>query len=175
MNRPNLQPWEGVSPALDPAAWVHDSAVLIGRVKVGADSSVWPNCTLRADDGDIVIGERTSIQDNSCVHLTNGWSNTIVGNDCTVGHNVILHGCQIGNHVLVGMGAIILDNAKIGDFCLIGAGTVITANKEIPARSVVLGNPGKVVREVTDRDIAMIYGGVEVYVAKARAWLALRQ
>ena len=87
---------------------------------------------------------------------------------------MILHGCEIADHVLVGMGAIILDNAKIGEFCLIGAGTVITATKEIPPRSLVLGNPGKVMREIGDRELAMIQGGVESYVTKARTWLALQ-
>ena len=168
------QAWEGVLPRIDPAAWVHDTAVLIGRVSIGADSSVWPHCTLRGDDGEIVIGERTSIQDGSVIHLTSGWSNTLVGSDCTIGHNVILHGCQVADHVLIGMGAIVLDNAKIGEWSLIGAGTVITAGKEIPPRSLVLGNPGKVIREVGDRELAMIQGGVESYVAKARAWLALK-
>lgn len=169
-----IQPWEGAMPEIDPAAWVHESAVLIGRVRVGADSSIWPHCTLRGDDGEIIIGERTSVQDGSVVHLTGGWSNTRVGSDCTIGHNVILHGCDIGNHVLVGMGAIILDNVKIGEFCLVGAGTVITAGKEIPARSLVLGNPGKVIREVGDRELAMIQAGVDSYVTKARAWRALK-
>lgn len=169
-----IQAWDGILPKIDPKAFVHEAAVLIGRVSIGEYSSVWPNCTLRADDGDIIIGARTSIQDGSTIHLTDGWSNTHVGSDCTVGHNVILHGCVISDHVLVGMGAIILDNAKIGDHCLIGAGTVITANKEIPPRSVVLGNPGKVVKEVGERELMMIAGGVESYVAKARAWLALR-
>jgi carbonic anhydrase/acetyltransferase-like protein (isoleucine patch superfamily) len=170
-----IESCRGFTPEIDPLAYVHDSAVLMGRVRVGKDSSIWPHCTLRGDDGSIVIGERTSIQDGTVVHLTSGLSNTVVGDDVTVGHKAILHGCQIGNFVLVGMGAIILDNAQIGEYSLIGAGAVITAGKVIPPRSLVLGSPAKVIREVGERELMMIQAGALSYVEKTREFLATRR
>ena len=166
-----LEPYDSIWPVIDALAFVHPSAVLIGKVTIGAETSIWPNTTLRGDDGRIVIGARTSVQDNTVCHLTGGLSELFVGDEVTVGHSVILHGCKVSNRVLVGMGAIILDNAEIGELSLIGAGTLITANMVIPPRSLVLGNPGKVIREVREREIGMILGGVAVYVEKAREYL----
>lgn len=166
-----IEPYLGDWPSVAPTAFVHETAVLIGKVQIGADTSIWPNTTLRGDDGRIVIGARTSIQDGTTVHLTGGWSETFVGDEVTVGHNVILHGCRVADHVLVGMGAILLDNVQVGEWSVIGAGALVTANTVIPPRSLVLGNPAKVVREVGDREIAMITAGVEVYVEKARQYL----
>jgi carbonic anhydrase/acetyltransferase-like protein (isoleucine patch superfamily) len=157
-------------PVVDPTAFVHDRAVLIGQVTIGPETSIWPNTTLRGDDGRIVIGARTSVQDGTTIHLTGGLSDTFVGDEVTVGHNVILHGCRVDSRVLVGMGAIVLDNAHIGEWSLIGAGSLVTANTIIPPRSLVLGSPAKVIREVRDHEIAMILGGVAVYVEKAREY-----
>jgi carbonic anhydrase/acetyltransferase-like protein (isoleucine patch superfamily) len=150
--------------------YVKTNAVLIGQVTVGPETSIWPNTTLRGDDGRIVIGARTSIQDGTTIHLTGGISETFVGDEVTVGHNVILHGCSVGPRVLVGMGAIILDNAQIGEWSLIGAGSLVTANTIIPPRSLVLGSPAKVVREVREGEINMILAGMEVYVQKTREY-----
>ncbi len=166
-----LEPYDSVWPMVDASAFVHPSAVLIGKVSVGPQTSIWPNTTLRGDDGRIVIGARTSIQDNTVCHLTGGLSELFVGDEVTVGHSVILHGCKIASRVLVGMGAIILDNAEVGELSLIGAGTLVTANTVIPPRSLVLGNPGKVIREVKEREIKMILDGITVYVEKAREYL----
>ncbi|MCC6807257.1 MAG: gamma carbonic anhydrase family protein [Deltaproteobacteria bacterium] len=168
-----LEPYDNIWPTIDAQAFVHPSAVVIGKVTVGAETSLWPNTTLRGDDGRIVIGARTSIQDNTVCHLTAGLSELFVGDEVTCGHSVILHGCKIGNRVLVGMGAIVLDNAEVGELSLIGAGTLITMNTVIPPRSLVLGNPGKVVREVNEREITMILSGVAVYVEKARDYLRI--
>ena len=166
----SVEPYQGIWPQVHAESFVHHSAVLIGKVEIGPESSIWPCTTLRGDDGRIVIGARTSVQDGSVVHLTGGWSNTFVGDECTIGHNVILHGCKVGNQVLVGMGAIILDNAEIGELSLIGAGALVTANTKIPPRSLVLGSPAKVIREVSDKEIMQILGGISVYVEKAREY-----
>jgi carbonic anhydrase/acetyltransferase-like protein (isoleucine patch superfamily) len=168
-----LEPYGGTWPEIDAKAFVHPSAVVIGKTTIGPESSIWPNTTLRGDDGRIVIGARTSVQDNTVCHLTGGLSELFVGDEVTVGHSVILHGCKIANQVLVGMGAIVLDNAEVGELCVIGAGALITANTKIPPRSLVLGSPAKVVRPVSDREIGMIMGGVSVYVEKARQYLAI--
>ena len=171
----SIEPYLDEWPTVDPTAFIHAAAVLIGKVKIGAETSVWPNTTLRGDDGRITIGARTSIQDGTTIHLTGGLSETVVGDEVTVGHNVILHGCRVADRVLVGMGAIVLDNAIIGELSLIGAGALVTANTVIPPRSLVLGSPAKVIREVRDHEIAMIMGGVAVYVEKAREYLAAQK
>ncbi len=157
-------------PRVDPLAFVHPAAVLIGQVTIGPESSIWPNTTLRGDDGRIFVGARTSIQDGTTIHLTGGLSETFVGDEVTVGHNVILHGCKVANRVLVGMGAIVLDNAEIGELSLIGAGALVTQNTIIPPRSLVLGSPAKVVREVREGEISLIMTGIETYVQKAREY-----
>jgi carbonic anhydrase/acetyltransferase-like protein (isoleucine patch superfamily) len=168
-----LEPYESIWPSVDASAFVHPTAVLIGKVTLGKETSVWPNTSLRGDDGRIVIGARTSVQDNTVCHLTGGLSELFVGDEVTVGHSVILHGCRIANRVLVGMGAIVLDNAEIGELSLIGAGALVTQNAKIPPRSLVLGSPAKVIREVNEREIGMILSGVHVYVEKARQYLAI--
>jgi carbonic anhydrase/acetyltransferase-like protein (isoleucine patch superfamily) len=170
-----LEPYRDHQPTIDATSFVHHSAVLIGRVSVGPDSSIWPTCVLRGDVGPITVGARSNIQDGAIIHLTHELAGATVGDDVTVGHRAIIHGCTVGNKVLVGMGAIILDNAVIGEYSLIGAGALITANKVIPPRSYVLGNPAKVVREVTDRELMMIEGSIVVYVEKAREFLAMQR
>jgi len=162
-----IQSFLSFTPQIHPQAYIHPSAVIIGQVTLAAHSSIWPQVTLRGDDGRIDIGQHSNIQDNSVCHLTSEWSNTIIGDYVTVGHGVILHGCIIHHHCLIGMGSIILDNAEIGEYCLIGAGTLITAQKKIPPRSVVLGNPGIVVRSVSEREINMIEAGWQTYTQRA--------
>src|SRR5688572_25814735 len=129
----HLEPHEGIWPEVHPTAFVHRSAVLIGRVRIGPDASVWPHVTLRGDEGDIVLGAGSNIQDGCTVHMTGNRSNTLVGDRVTVGHNCVLHGCRIEDDCLVGMGSILLDNCVIGSGTLIGAGTLITGDKIIPA------------------------------------------
>lgn len=139
-------------PRIHPEAFVHASAVLIGDVTLGAESSVWPQASLRGDDGPIRIGSQTSIQDGSVIHMTEGRSVTTVGDRVTVGHGVILHGCIIEDDCIVGMGAIILDNAVVETGSIVGAGAVIPAGKRVPAGSVVVGNPFTVLRQARDAD-----------------------
>ncbi len=170
--KPWIQSFEGHWPQIDPAAYVHPTSVLIGKVFIGPDSSIWPNTTLRGDDGTITIGAGTSIQDGTVVHLTGGLSHTAVGDRVTVGHNVTLHGATVGDNCLIGMGSIILDNVQIGEYCLVGAGALITQGKVIPPRSLVLGSPAKVVRQITDRELIQIEHSWKVYVEHAKRYRA---
>ena len=151
--------YKGMSPSIDASAWVHDSAVLIGDVEIGAKANVWPGCVLRGDQGKISIGPETSIQDGSIAHCTGGMSETIIGARCTVGHRVVLHGCVVQDDCLIGMGAILLDNCEIGSGSIIGAGALVPVGKKIPPRSKVMGIPGKIVGEVSDWEYQMMIGG----------------
>lgn len=160
------------SPKIDESAFVHPDATLIGQCEIGARASIWPTTVLRADMGRIAIGEDTSVQDGSIVHLTEGWSETVVGARVTVGHRVILHGCTVEDDCLIGMGAIILDNARIGEGSLVGAGALVTVGKQFPPGSVIMGSPAKVVREVNERDKQMIDAGWRTYVEHAARYKA---
>ena len=140
---------------------------IIGDVIIGEDSSVWYNAVIRADDGPIRIGARSNIQDNCVLHVDEGYPITI-GDDVTVGHGVILHGCTIGDNTTIGMGSIVLNGAVIGRDCMIGAGTLITQNKVIPDGSMVYGNPAKVRRALTEEEIASNQESARDYVEKAK-------
>lgn len=165
-------PFEGVWPEIHAEAYVHEAATLIGRVTLGARSSVWPNVSLRGDVGAITIGEDTSIQDNSVGHTTTGVSVLTVGSRVTVGHSVILHGCTVGDDVLVGMGSIILDNAVIPSWTMVGAGSLVPPNKTYPSGVLLLGRPAQVARVLTDAERRWITEAARSYTelsAKYRA------
>ena len=138
-------------PQVDPSAWVAPDANVIGNVILERKTSVWFGATLRGDNELIKIGAGSNIQENVVIHTDIGYPLRI-GENCTIGHKVILHGCEIADTSLIGMGAIVLNGAKIGTNCLIGAGALITENKVIPDNSLVVGSPGKVVREVTEEE-----------------------
>jgi carbonic anhydrase/acetyltransferase-like protein (isoleucine patch superfamily) len=159
--------FEGTSPTLPDSGryWVAPSAAVIGKVTLGEDVSIWFGAVLRGDNEPIVLGDRTNIQEHVMIHTDPRFPCT-VGPDCTVGHRAILHGCTLGTGTLVGMGAIVLNGAKVGDNCLIGAGALVSEGKEIPDNSLVLGMPGKVVRDVSEDQIAIIRRGVASYAAK---------
>ena len=135
--------------------WVAPNAVIIGDVTLEKNTSIWFNATLRGDIENICIGEGSNVQDGSVLHTDPGYP-LKVGKDVTVGHLVMLHGCTIGDNSLIGIGAVILNNAKIGKNCIIGANTLITENKKIPDNSLVVGSPGKIVRQVTEEEIKLI-------------------
>jgi carbonic anhydrase/acetyltransferase-like protein (isoleucine patch superfamily) len=162
-----LIPYNNVSPTVDKTVFVAPGAYVIGDVKIGEESTIWFNAVLRGDEGSITIGKQCSIQDNTTIHLYEGCPVT-VGDGVTVGHNVILHGCNIGSRSIIGMGSTILDNVEIGEECIIGANTLITSGKKIPPRSLVMGSPGKVVRELNDEDFRLIQLSIEVYVQKGK-------
>jgi carbonic anhydrase/acetyltransferase-like protein (isoleucine patch superfamily) len=151
--------------------WVAANATVIGNVEIGADASVWFNTVIRGDNERITIGARSNVQDGCVLHTDPGFPLTI-GPDSTVGHMVMLHGCTIGSRSLIGIGAIILNGAVIGDDCLIGAGALIPEGKVIPPRSVVMGAPGKIMRDLTDQDAARIASGVASYVKNWKRFAA---
>ena len=155
-----------VSPAIDDSAWVAPDANVIGNVVLAAKSSVWFCATLRGDNEVISVGAGSNVQENCVFHTDMGFPLTI-GKNCTIGHKVMLHGCTIGDNTLIGMGATILNGAKIGKNCLIGAGALITENKVIPDGSLVMGAPGKVVRELDDKAIQMLTGSALHYADNA--------
>lgn len=166
-----LERYKDFFPQVDPTAFVHEDATVIGDVVVGAEASIWPAAVLRGDDGPIRIGPLTSIQDGSVVHTTAGVSKVDVGARCTVGHKVILHGCTVEDDCLIGMGAIVLDGAVIGRGSLVGAGALVTQNKVIPPGSLVLGSPARVVRPCSEKDRAQIDHGWREYQERAREYL----
>jgi carbonic anhydrase/acetyltransferase-like protein (isoleucine patch superfamily) len=143
---------DGARPEMDAESWIADSATVLGRVKLLRGASVWFGATLRGDNDPIVVGENSNVQDGSVLHTDAGQPLTI-GRDCTIGHMVMLHGCTIGDNTLIGIGSIILNGARIGKNCLIGANSLITEGKEIPDGSMVMGAPGKVVRELTEQQV----------------------
>jgi carbonic anhydrase/acetyltransferase-like protein (isoleucine patch superfamily) len=151
--------------------WVAPNATVLGHVEIGEDASVWFNTVIRGDNELIRIGARSNVQDGCVLHTDPGFPLTI-GPDSTVGHMVMLHGCTIGTRSLIGIGAIILNGAVIGDDCLIGAGALIPEGKVIPARSVVMGAPGKVMRDLNDQDAARITSGVAGYVRNWKRFAA---
>jgi carbonic anhydrase/acetyltransferase-like protein (isoleucine patch superfamily) len=157
-------------PQIAADAWVHRAAVVIGNVTIASQSTVWPNTTIRGDDGVIQIGARTSIQDGSVVHLTEGLSNTHVGDQVTVGHGVVLHGCTVKGNTIVGMGSTLLDNCVIGENCIIGANSLVTMNTVIPPGSMVLGSPAKVVRPLKDKEYEWIEYSWKRYVEQGRIY-----
>jgi carbonic anhydrase/acetyltransferase-like protein (isoleucine patch superfamily) len=167
-----LTTYHGHSPQIDPTAYVQQSAQLVGDVVIGAQSSVWFNVVIRGDVHPVRIGARTNIQDNSTVHVTGGRWATIIGDEVTVGHAVVLHGCRVGNRCLVGIGAIILDGAEIADECLIGAGSVVTPRTNVPPRSLLLGSPAKVVRSLDAEELVRLEQSALAYVAHAASYLA---
>ena len=158
---------DGEAPELpeDGLYWVAETAMVVGRVRLHSDVSIWYGSVLRGDNEWIEIGERSQIQDNATLHTDPGFPLTI-GRDCVIGHNVVLHGCVIGDNSLIGMGAIVLNGARIGKNCLVGAGALVTEGKEFPDNALIVGAPAKAVRETDDKARAMIARAADVYVKR---------
>ncbi|MFL2889627.1 MAG: gamma carbonic anhydrase family protein [Pelagibacteraceae bacterium] len=150
-------------PKLDPECWVAPNAIIIGKVQLNKNSNIWFNAVLRGDVEQITIGEESNVQDGSVIHTDPGCP-VKVGKGVTLGHMVMLHGCEIEDDCLIGIGATILNKAKIGKNSIIGANALVTENKIIPERSLVLGSPGKVVRQITDEEIKHIKENSKHYV-----------
>jgi carbonic anhydrase/acetyltransferase-like protein (isoleucine patch superfamily) len=161
-------------PTVAPTAWVAPGAHVMGRVELAEDSSIWFGAVLRGDNEPIRIGRGSNVQECAVLHTDPG-SPLTVGAHVTIGHQAMLHGCTIGDGSLVGIQAVILNGARIGRECLIGAGALVTEGKVIPDRSVVVGSPGKVVRQLTEQDVASIRRGADSYVARAAAFHATLQ
>ncbi len=151
-----IKAYKGIYPRIDPSVYVEESAVIIGDVEIGRDSSVWCNAVIRGDVNYIRIGERTNVQDNSVLHVTKDTHPLIIGSMVTIGHNVTLHGCTIKDRCLIGMGAIILDGAIIEEDVIVGAGALVTEGTVIPSRTLCLGVPARPVRALRDEEVERI-------------------
>jgi carbonic anhydrase/acetyltransferase-like protein (isoleucine patch superfamily) len=166
-----LHKFKNYTPKIKKSAWVAPSADVIGNVKLGKDSSIWFGCVVRGDVNKIRIGTRTNIQDLSMIHVTNEerecnlkGNPTIIGDDVTIGHKVMLHGCTIKNKCLIGMSATILDGAVIGEGSIVGANSLVTSNKIFPPRSLIMGSPAKVVKTLTEEEVFALKKHAGLYV-----------
>ena len=173
-----LRAYKGITPRIGAQAFVDESAVVIGDVEIGADSSIWPLCVLRGDVNRIRIGARTNIQDGSILHVTHPRSDhpghaTIVGDDVTVGHRVTLHGCTVEDRCLIGMGSSILDGAIIRSEVLLGAGSLVTEGKELEGGYLWIGRPARRVRELTTEEVAWFDYSARHYVKLKNDYLAV--
>ena len=162
---------DGAQPRVADSAWVADSAQVMGNVVLGEDSSVWFGTVIRGDTETITVGRGSNIQDASVLHADIGKPLTI-GENVTVGHQVMLHGCTIGDESLIGIGAIVLNGAKIGRHCLVGAGALVTEGKEFPDGSMIIGSPAKVVRQLTPEQIEGLKLSAQHYMDNARRFRA---
>ncbi len=163
--------YQGVSPKIAPNVFVAPSADVIGDIVIGENSSIWFGVVIRADINEVRIGQNTNIQDMSMIHVTHytlpdksDGNPTIIGDNVTIGHHVMLHGCRIENACLIGMSTTILDGAIIGEESIVGAGSLVTKNKIFPPRSLIMGNPAKFIRELSVEEIASLYQSADNYV-----------
>lgn len=165
-----IRSYKGITPTYDNSVYIDESSVLVGDITLGKDSSVWPLVAARGDVNYICIGERTNIQDGSVLHLTRASKSNpdgyplIIGNDVTVGHKVMLHGCQLGNRILVGMGAIVMDNAIVEDDVIIGGGSLVPPNKRLESGYLYVGSPVKQARPLTEQERAFLKISADNYV-----------
>jgi carbonic anhydrase/acetyltransferase-like protein (isoleucine patch superfamily) len=163
-----LYTYKDVTPALGRDVFIAPNATVIGDVAIGDASSVWFGVVIRGDVFPIRIGARTNVQDNAVIHVTGGKASTTIGDDVTVGHLALLHGCTIGSQCLIGMGSIVLDGAVIEDECFVAAGSLVSPGTRIPARSLAIGRPARVIRKLEDADLADIRTAGALYVQYAR-------
>ena len=163
-NRSVLRPYRGTLPRVHPTAFVDASAQVIGDVEIGEESSVWMCAVIRGDVHSITVGRRTSIQDGTIVHAMTGTHPTSIGDNVTIGHAAVVHGCTIENQCLIGMGAILLNGAHVGAGSIVAAGTLLTEGMKVPPKSLVMGSPGKVKRLLTQAEIADILLYADRYV-----------
>jgi carbonic anhydrase/acetyltransferase-like protein (isoleucine patch superfamily) len=146
-----IKEYKGIEPKIDETAFIAESADIVGQVTIEKNANIWYGTVLRADDNYITVGENTNIQDGSIVHISEKFP-TIIGKNVTVGHKSIIHGCEIGDNTLIGMGSIVLDGAKVGEFTLLGAGSLVPPGKEIPSGVLAMGSPAKGIRELSDEE-----------------------
>jgi carbonic anhydrase/acetyltransferase-like protein (isoleucine patch superfamily) len=168
-----ILPHHGRWPEIHETAFVAPSADVVGEVTLGEHSSLWFQVVVRGDVNWIKIGNRTNIQDHSCLHVTRKKSPLEIGNEVTVGHRVMLHGCKLGNRILVGMGAILMDDVVVEDDCIIGAGSLLTQGTYVPKNSLVLGSPAKVVRSLNEKELAFLKISAENYVGDSVEYRAM--
>lgn len=159
----------GKAPRISPSAFVAPGAVVVGDVELGDEVSIWYGAVLRGDVGFIRIGARTNVQDQACIHMTTNTSNSVIGSEVTIGHGVILHGASIGDGALIGMGSVLLDNCEIGAESLVAAGSVVTPRMQVPPRSLVRGQPAKVIRPLREEEWLQGRIGAHVYLDLMKA------
>jgi gamma-carbonic anhydrase len=159
-----LRSYKSITPRVAPDAYVDQSAQVIGDVEIGAESSVWMNVVVRGDVNWIRIGRRTNVQDGTIVHVMHDTHPTTIKDDVTIGHGAVIHGCTIDNRVLIGMGAILLNGVTIAEDTIVAAGALLPEGMQVPARSLVMGSPGKVRRALSDAEVASIRGYADNYV-----------
>lgn len=169
---PMLFSYGGVSPQVDPTAYVQSSARVIGDVHIGSQSSVWFNTVVRGDVFHVRIGARTNLQDNSTVHVTTGRWPTIIGDDVTIGHGVVLHGCNIGDRCLVGIGAVVLDGCEIGNDSMIAAGSLVTPGSKLEPGHLMMGSPARITRALSDQERRFLIESARNYVETADRYRA---
>jgi len=163
-----VRPYRGIQPRLGNGVYLAPTAALVGDIELGDESSVWYGAVLRGDVGKIRIGRRTNVQDLACVHMTLGVSDAIIGDEVTVGHHANIHGAVIEDGALIGIGSILLDNAVIGSEAWVGAGALVPAGMKVPARTLVMGQPARIVRELDEKDYLLGRKLAERYVGVAR-------
>lgn len=168
-----ILPFLDAYPQFDGSVFIAENATVIGDVTLGKESSVWYGAVLRGDVHWIHVGARTNVQDGAIVHVTNATAPTWIGDDVTIGHAAIIHGCTIRGRALIGMGATLLDHCDIGEDCLIGARALVTGRTKIPPRSLVVGSPARVVRTLTDEEVAMVRANAANYVRYSRVAMGL--
>jgi carbonic anhydrase/acetyltransferase-like protein (isoleucine patch superfamily) len=167
-----IAPYDGRTPRIDPSAFVVSTATVIGDVVIGPESSIWFGAVVRGDIEAIRIGARTNVQDHATLHVVGGKFGTMLGDGVTVGHNALVHGCTIEDGALVGMGAIVLDGAVVGRESLVGAGALVPPGAAIPPRSLVLGNPGRVLRPLNPDELERLRSSAANYVVYAQRYRA---
>jgi carbonic anhydrase/acetyltransferase-like protein (isoleucine patch superfamily) len=159
-----LRPFRSVLPKVHPSAYIDQSAQVIGDVEIGEESSIWMNVVIRGDVNTIRIGDRTNIQDGTVIHVMRGTHPTRIGNEVTIGHAAVIHGCTINNRVLIGMGAMLLNGANIGEDSIVAAGTLVLEETKFPPRSLLMGRPALLKRQLSDQEVATIRDYAERYV-----------
>ncbi len=157
-------------PSIDPSAFVAETACIVGSVRLEAESSVWYGAVLRGDEAAITVSKKANVQDNAVVHSDRG-EDVLIGEGVTVGHGAIIHGCTIGKYSMIGMGAVILSKAQVGERCIIGAGAVVKEKDVIPDGSMVVGVPGKIIKQLTPEQMKYLEGNCEEYVRLAKKYL----
>ncbi len=166
-----IRTFKGIKPTIPDSCFIEDTAVVIGDVVMGEECSVWFNAVIRGDVHYIRMGNRTNVQDLCMLHVTHDTHPLVIGNEVTIGHSVVLHGCTIKDRVLVGMGAIVMDGAVIGEDSVVGAGALVVEGTVVPPKSVILGSPGRVRRGVSDAELAWIKESAANYVKYASQYL----
>jgi gamma-carbonic anhydrase len=166
-----IRTFQGIKPTVPTSCFIEATAVVIGDVVMGEECGVWFNAVVRGDVNSIRIGDRTNVQDLCMLHVTRDTHPLVVGNDVTIGHHVVLHGCTIHDRVLIGMGAIIMDGAVIGEDSVVGAGSLVVEGTIVPPKSVILGSPAKVKRPISEKELVWVKESAENYVRYARQYM----